>query len=435
GASHGGSVAGPSAPSPLLRSRRPWGSSGAASAGPGDSWAREAAQLPLYAGMQYDAVSKCFRVKLQSHRRAFSVVRRGVREAHLLAVEALKNDGSLQEEDEEDFRAFYSGRPRRSGAPGPAGRPGGPGDAERGRPRSAGRIQDEGEEGYREMRSGRCREREEEGAFSTVGGREGAPFRDSLSAYGSAGASFGGSHSVVTRGSSYYGSAHVSSSLGTSSRYERGGETFSRGYGSLSHGAGADSYGSFSNGLASRRVEGRHASQKGVGAFSASLFDEDDDDAFAPLGGLALTKNAISICLTDLRDACLALCFSTVAEQEERRRMVQQHIFHVQDAGRKEMILPYLHLFECLLLLNQLPHEIEVPAQRILFSALDMHARAAVHTYFPNYFRKLAEGRTREEDRPRGRVAGRGVSLGAAGEAKALADELMLDSEDAGFPK
>ncbi|CBZ55968.1 unnamed protein product [Neospora caninum Liverpool] len=438
GSSHSGNG---SAASTLLRSRRPWASSGAVAAGTGDSWAREAAKLPLYAGMQYDAVSKCFRVKLQSHRRAFSVVRRGVREAHLLAVEALKNDGSLQEEDEEDFRAFYSGRSRRNGASGDgASRPGVPGDAERRRLRSSGRGQDEAEDGYRDRRPGlRGRDREEDG-YPSAGGREGL-FRDSPAAYGSA-ASFGGSsHGMITRGATYCAGTRASPSVGLgtgASRFERGDALSSR-FGASSRSV-PDPFGAFSNGLGRR--DGKQVSQKAAGGsfFSCAFLDEgdDDDDAFAPLGGLSLTKNAILICLTDLRDACLALCFSTVAEQEERRRMVQQHIFHVQDACRREMVLPYLHLFECLLLLNQLPHEVEVAAQRILFSALDMHARAAVHTYFPNYFRGAranhGDARLGRDEERHGRVGGRGASLaGGSSDARTLAEELMLGNDD-GFP-
>ncbi|PHJ25423.1 ap2 domain transcription factor ap2xii-5 [Cystoisospora suis] len=441
--------------------RRRWGSSAAIVASGADAWARQALKLPLYPGMQYDAISKCFRVKLRNHRRAFSVVRRGVREAHILAVEALMSEGLLDKKNEDDFRSFY--REKESFALPDAAEGGGKlGDrsllpsGDGGMPGSAGMNHTGGfttrrsfshhSRGYRDSLGDHF---EEEGhkASSSRGGCGGRTLEEryhgggrgreesvlspptSFSPHpprkGSGGATVGSTgglgstscHGMATRGSGqgagggvytqsrggaggYQGTGHPSSGGSSRGSYWGSGVSFHQEGRTGDTGARHAAQASNHNNTVGRHSNSRgdkwrtsSAGTSGGGSFvgAAPGFDEEgdnkgDDDAFLPLGGLGLTKNAIVICLTDMRDNCLPMCFASFNERAERRRMIQRHIAHIQDATRRETVLPYLHLFECLLLLNRLPHEVEYSTQRILFSALDMHARAAIHTYFPGYF-------------------------------------------------
>lgn len=449
--------------------RRRWGSSAAIVASGADAWARQALKLPLYPGMQYDAISKCFRVKLRNHRRAFSVVRRGVKEAHILAVEALMSEGLLDKKNEDDFRSFYHDK-ELFPSQGPERCKAGDGLVSgEGTHASAGIHTgstrgsfSQHSRGYREALTDQTEE-EAQKAASRGGGSCGARGREEsvlssptsfspparkgssplVSAAchgmatrgGGAGTSQGGGPYGQSRGGGGGGGGYHggSAAQGVSARGSwgganhiqhegRGGDVGGRGL----QGSSSSSHGN-PVGRHSRGEKCKNASGAGGGALmgAAPAFDEEgdkaDEDAFLPLGGLGLTKNAIVICLTDMRDNCLPMCFASFSERAERRRMIQRHIAHIQDATRRETVLPYLHLFECLLLLNRLPHEVEYSTQRVLFSALDMHARAAVHTYFPGYFT--------------GSAGALGILWGEEDgrdpvDPSSLAAELMVDDED-----
>ncbi|KAL8446816.1 hypothetical protein Emag_004577 [Eimeria magna] len=103
-------------------------------------------------------------------------------------------------------------------------------------------------------------------------------------------------------------------------------------------------------------------------------------------GELKLARTAVLICLADMRDSCIPEVFVHPIDRKLRRRRVEMHMIHVRDCDVMQQLLPYLHLFELPLVKDLLPHKLHAAAQRLLFSSLDMHARASESLYFPSYF-------------------------------------------------
>ncbi|KAL8274658.1 hypothetical protein Esti_001373 [Eimeria stiedai] len=103
-------------------------------------------------------------------------------------------------------------------------------------------------------------------------------------------------------------------------------------------------------------------------------------------GELQLAKTVVLICLADMRDSCIPEVFVHPIDRKLRRRRVEMHMIHVRDCDVMQQLLPYMHLFELPLVKDLLPHKMHAAAQRLLFSSLDMHARASESLYFPSYF-------------------------------------------------
>ncbi|KAL8424639.1 hypothetical protein Efla_004262 [Eimeria flavescens] len=104
---------------------------------------------------------------------------------------------------------------------------------------------------------------------------------------------------------------------------------------------------------------------------------------------LKLARTAILVCLADLRDSCIPEVFLHPMDRRLRRRRVELHMLHVRDCDVMQQLLPYMHLFELPLVKDLLPHKLHAVAQRLLFSALDMHARASESLHFPTYFASI----------------------------------------------
>lgn len=101
---------------------------------------------------------------------------------------------------------------------------------------------------------------------------------------------------------------------------------------------------------------------------------------------LKLARTAVLICLADMRDACIPEVFVHSVDRRLRRKRVELHMIHVQECRVMQHLKPYMHLFELALVRDLLPHKLHPVAQRLLFSSLDMHARAAESLHFPIYF-------------------------------------------------
>lgn len=101
---------------------------------------------------------------------------------------------------------------------------------------------------------------------------------------------------------------------------------------------------------------------------------------------LKLARTAVLICLADLREACIPDIFAHPIDRKLRRKRVELHMIHVQECNVMQQLKPYMHLFELALVRDLLPHKLHPVAQRLLFSSLDMHARASESLYFPTYF-------------------------------------------------
>ncbi|KAL8437489.1 hypothetical protein ACSSS7_000871 [Eimeria intestinalis] len=101
---------------------------------------------------------------------------------------------------------------------------------------------------------------------------------------------------------------------------------------------------------------------------------------------LKLARTTVLICLADMRDSCIPAVFVHPTDRKLRRKRVELHMIHVRDCDVMQQLLPYMHLFELPLVNDMLPHKMHAAAQRLLFSSLDMHARASESLYFPSYF-------------------------------------------------
>lgn len=103
-------------------------------------------------------------------------------------------------------------------------------------------------------------------------------------------------------------------------------------------------------------------------------------------GDLELSRTAVMVCLADLRDLCIARLFQSAFDRTQRWKRLEQHLAHVKDCRVLQLLRPYVHVFEVNFAADVLPSQMCPVTQRILFSALDAHARASEASFFQSYF-------------------------------------------------